>query len=108
MGAGQYPDRLQLLQRSTSKDSSNGQDVETYTPSSYYWCRVEPTTGRNQRDYGAEQTGADVTIVVRNQPSISALDRMSDGTSTYILDNKRKEGKTELVFDGFYFDDLNL
>lgn len=108
-GAGNYPDRLQRLVRSTTKDPTNGQEEETFTPGSFYWCRIEPTNGRKQRQYGAEQTGADVTIYVRNYPDLSALDRLysTEWDETYILDNIRR-GDNELIADGFIFDALTV
>lgn len=106
-GAGQYPDRLQRLVRSVTKDPNNGQEEETFTAGDYYWCRLEYPTGRRQRQYGAEQTGADVTIFVRNYPTLTALDRLTDGTTTFILDNIRP-GDNELIADGYLFDALEV
>lgn len=107
MGAGNYPDRLQRLVRSIVKNTDNGQDEESFTPGAYYWCRVEYDIGTADVDYGAEQTGGTVTIHVRNQPTLSALDRLSDGSTTFALDSIRPEGKTELVCEAHYYDDLN-
>lgn len=105
--AGNYPDRLRRLVRSVTKNTANGQDEESFTQGDYYWCDIEYTNGRRQTDYGATQTGADVTITFRNYPTLSALDRMTDGTSTYVIDNIRY-GDNELIADGFYYDDLGV
>jgi head-tail adaptor len=105
--AGNYPDRLRRLVRSVTKNTDNGQDEESFTPGDWYWCRVEVTNGRRQQDYGANQTGADVTITFRNYPTLSALDRMTDGTTVYELDNIR-QGDNELIADGYYYDDLDI
>jgi head-tail adaptor len=105
--AGQYPTRLRRLVRSTSKDAANGQDEETFTPGAYYWCRVEMPNGRRQRDYGAIQTGADVTVFVRNYPTLTALDRLTDGNTTLILESVRA-GENEWICEANYFDDLDV
>jgi len=93
--------------RSVSKDSTNGQDEETFTPGSYYWCRVEIGSGRRQRDYGANQTGADVTVYVRNYPTLTALDRMTDGTATLVIESIRA-GDNEWICEAHYYDDLDI
>lgn len=105
--AGQYPNRLQRLVRSTSKDATTGQDEETFTPGASYWCRLEIANGRRQRDYGANQTGADVTVYVRNYPTLTAQDRLTDGTATLILESVRA-GENEWICEANYFDDLSV
>jgi len=107
MGAGNYPDRLRRLVRSTDKNAQNGQDEETFTPGAYYWCRVETPNGRRQKDYGATQTGADVTIFVRNFPTLTALDRLTDGATVYVVESVRP-GVNELIAEGNYFDELDI
>lgn len=107
MGAGNFTDRLQRLVRSTTKNTDNGQDEETFTPGDWYWCRIEVTGGRRQEDYGAMQTGADATIFIRNTPALTALDRMQDDTTVYVLDNIR-QGDNELIVEARYYDELAL
>lgn len=107
MGAGNYYDRLRLHVRSIDKNTANGQDEETFTPDAYLWGRVEVESGRKQADYGANQTGADATIYVRNLPTVSALDRIEavEWEETWVIDRVRR-GNNELILDCFRYDEL--
>lgn len=104
MAAGNYPDRLMWQVRNIEKDEI-GQDVESFGDADTLWCRVDYTNGRRQKDYGATQTGAAVTIYIRNYPTVKALDRLTDGTTTFIIDNLRP-GTDEIIADGNYYDTL--
>jgi SPP1 family predicted phage head-tail adaptor len=109
MAAGQYKDRLTWLKRTVTKNPNNGQDEETFTVNGSLWGSVEPTTGRKAIDYGAEQTGADATIRLRNYPTVSALDRLelpAEG-ELWVIDHVRR-GDNELVCEVVKYDDLNL
>lgn len=109
MKAGEYKDRLKWLKRTTTKNPNNGQDEETFTDNGSLWASVELTTGRKAIDYGAEQTGSEATIRIRNFPSVSALDRLeltSEG-EWWVIDHVRR-GDNELVCDVMKFDELNL
>ncbi len=105
MGTGNYPDRMTWLVRSTTTDTTNGQPVESFTPSGSLWCRVEETNGRRQRDYGVEQPGADAVIYVRNYPNLSALDRLQSLQWGDIFQIEHvHRGKNELVIQAFKID----
>lgn len=106
---GTYDTRFQWLRRSTTKNAQNGQDEETFTGNGYLWGALEQTTGRTSSDYGAEQTGADVEIRVRNYPTLSPLDRLysAEWDETYILDSIRR-ANNELVIEAHVYDDLQL
>jgi len=107
MGAGNYPDYLTRLVRSTTKNTNNGQDEESFTDGSSYWCRVEYQSGKREVLMGGNQTGADVQIFVRNAPELTALDRFTDGETTFVIDSVRP-GTDELICDGYYLDSLVL
>ena len=108
-GAGIYGDRLQRLVRTVTKNPQTGQDEETFTPAEWLWATVESLTGRRQRDYGADQTGADAVIRVRNWPTLSALDRLSRPVwgETYVIDTIAY-GDNETVCTCIKYDDLTL
>ena len=105
--AGKYPYLLQRLVRTISKDPNNGQDEETFVTGDYYWCRVDINAGRRQRDYGDNQTGADVTVYVRIYPLLSAQDRLTDGSTVIVIESIRK-GENEWICEGNYYDDLEV
>ena len=105
--AGTYPYRLQRLVRTITKDTTTGQDEETFTPGAYYWSNVEITNGRRQRDYGADQTGSDVTVYVRNFPTLTAQDRLTDGITTIVIESIRR-GDKEWICEGNYYDDVTI
>ena len=107
--AGQYPDRLQWLKRTTTKDPDTGEDQETFPLNGYLWCSIEPNVGRRQQDYGAEQTGVDGQIRIRNMPAVSALDRLysAEWDETWILEDIVR-GANELIVRCHRFDDLVL
>jgi head-tail adaptor len=109
MAAGQYKDRLTWLKRTVAKNPNNGQDEETFTENGFLWGSVELTTGRKSIDYGAEQTGADATIRLRNYPTVSALDRLelkAEG-ELWVIDHVRR-GDNELICEVMKYDELNL
>ena len=62
MAAGNYPDYLQRLIRTTQKNPNNGQHEESFEAGAWLWCRVEIVNGRRQSEYGGDQTGGDVTM----------------------------------------------
>lgn len=108
-GAGEYCDRVEWLQRSIEKDTTNGQDKELFTSVGYLWASVELNSGRRQRDYGADQTGADATVRIRNYPAVSALDRLVLGewNEVWVLENIRR-GDNEIIAEANKFDTLEL
>ena len=107
MGAGDYPDRLRLLQRVLTRDNTTGEQVETFTlTATYFWSRVEEDNGKSETTYGVEQSGAEATIYVRQYPTLSSLDRLvSTHGDTWILDGRRR-GDNEWVFDAYRYDEL--
>jgi head-tail adaptor len=109
MAAGQYKDRLTWLKRTVAKNPTNGQDEETFTENGFLWGSVELTTGRKATDYGAEQTGADATIRLRNYPTVSALDRLELQTEgeLWVIDHVRR-GDNELICEVMKYDEPNL
>lgn len=109
MAAGTYKDRLKWLKRIITKNPTNGQDEESFEDNGSLWGSVELTTGRKAIDYGAEQTGADATIRLRNYPTVSALDRLeltAEG-ELWVIDHVRR-GDNELVCEVVKYDELNL
>lgn len=107
--AADYSDRCQWLKRSTNKDSTTGQDVESFTANGYLWCAVEPNAGRDQTDYGSRQKGQDGTIRIRNYPAVSALDRLyrPEWGQTWILDSFYY-GDNETVCTAHTYEALDL
>lgn len=105
--AGQYGDRLQWLARSINKNAQTGQDEESFDFVGYLWASVEDMTGRRQRDYGANETGADATIRVRNWPGVSALDRLTrpEWEEAYVIESIAY-GDNETICTANKFDDL--
>jgi head-tail adaptor len=105
--AGKYDSRLTWKKRTATKNPQNGQDEETFNDNGFLWAGVEADTGRVLRDYGSEQTGADVTIRVRNYPALSALDRLysSEWNETYIIESIGR-GNNELICTAFLYDEL--
>jgi head-tail adaptor len=93
--------------RSVSKNPTTGQEVETFADGSLYWCRIEVESGRRQQDYGAQQTGTDATIYVRNMPELSALDRLYavEWAETWIIDSIMR-GDNEMICDCYRYDEL--
>jgi head-tail adaptor len=88
-------------------NTSNGQDVESFPSGAAYWCRVDEFNGRKQREYGAQQSGADATIYVRNWPELSALDRLTDGVDVWVIESI-KRGFNELICTANRYDSLVL
>jgi head-tail adaptor len=109
MNAGKYAERLTWKRRTTTKNTVNGQDVETFIDNGFLWANIEITSGRKQTDYGAEQHGADATIRVRNWPTLSALDRLysAEWDELWIIANLRR-GDNELVCECVKYDALDL
>lgn len=106
MSAGEYDTPLQRLAQSTAKNATNGQEEETFTPGSWYWCAVEVTNSRRTTDYGSQQTTQEATIRVRNYPTLTALDRLQDGSGTTWVIDSMYTGDDELVCDCHAWDAL--
>ena len=106
---GFYSDHVQWLQHSLTKETSYGQEKETWTSIGWLWCKLEETSGRSSKDYGAEQSGAELEIRIRNYPAISTLDRFFSPkwNQTYIIDTIRR-GDNELIVDAHVYDDLTI
>lgn len=94
------------LRRSASVNSDNGQPVESFATNGTLWARVSEDNGRRQADYSTGyQTGADVTIYVRNRPNLSALDRLSFDGRVYAIDSIQVNFlDDELICTAFRFD----
>lgn len=109
--AGDYPDRMRRLVRSTTKSTSTGQEVETFTPGAYLWCNIQIDSGRKQIDYGTDQTGQTATILVRNLPTLSSLDRLYavEWDETYVIDTiRRGTDNNELICECYRYDTLEV
>lgn len=109
MGAGNYYDVLRHQVRSVTKDTTTGQDVETFTDGDLLWGRIEPTARSSQTTYGAKESGADGTIYLRCMPDVSALDRLyaEEWEELWIIDNVVR-GANEMICDVFRFTDLEV
>jgi head-tail adaptor len=107
--AGDYYDRATRLIRSVSKNAQNGQEEEAFAEGNTLWCRIDYATGRKQKDFGADQTGIQGTIYVRNYPTLSPLDRLyaADYGETWIIETIRK-GSNELICEAYLYDELEL
>jgi head-tail adaptor len=107
--AGDYYDRATRLIRSVSKNAQNGQEEETFTEGNTFWCRIDYANSRRQKDYGADQTGADGTIYIRNYPTLSPLDRLysQEWGEVWIIESI-KRGNNELICECTKYDDLAL
>lgn len=105
--AGKYTENLTWKQRTITKDTTNGQDVESFTNNGFLWCAIDSVTGTQRRDYGSEQTAADVIVRVRNYPSLSALDRLYSAKwdETYIIEDIGR-GDDELICRCYRYDEL--
>lgn len=106
--AGDYCDRVQRLVRTVTKDASTGQDKEHFTASELLWSKIEVGSGRKQRAYGAEQTGADATISIRNYYPLTALDRLYSAQwgETWIVESIHR-GDNEIVCSCYRYDALS-
>ena len=106
--AGEYGERMQRLVRSITKDGVTGQDKEHFTPSELLWCKIDVGSGRQQRDYGGEQTGATGTIAVRNYYPVSALDRLValQWGETWIIQTVHR-GDNEMICECYRYDSLD-
>lgn len=106
-GAGEYADRLTWKKRTAVKNPANGEDEEVFTDSGLLWCAVEEGSGRKQTDYGAEQSGEETTVRIRNYPAVSALDRLFSGEwgELWIIEDIAR-GNNELVCRCHRYDEL--
>ena len=106
--AGEYNERVRRLVRSVAKDGTTGQDKETFTPSELLWAKIDVGSGRKQRDYGAEQTGASATISIRNYYPLTALDRLYSlqWGETWIVETVHR-GENEIICDCHRYDALD-
>lgn len=109
MSPGDYTQKLQWQKRILTKNTTNGQDEETFFDNGKLWCSVEYITGLEQTAYGGEQTGAQVEIRVHNYPALHARDRLYSGQwgERYIIDSIRR-GDNELIVDAHLWDNLEL
>jgi head-tail adaptor len=108
MNAGGYGDRMTWKKRTTVKNAL-GEDEEVFADNGFLWSAIDLGSGRNNTDYGAEQTGADAIIRVRNWPGLSALDRLysAEWDELWIIDNIVR-GDNELVCNCVKYDALQL
>jgi head-tail adaptor len=101
--AGPYNIRLRWLTLNRTDDET-GDGVDTHLPSTigYLWAYVIETNGRRQEEGGAEQSGVDVEVHVRNYPQVSTDDLLQDEYNGYVyhLDSIRN-GDDELIIDAF-------
>ena len=109
MKAGDYANRLTWRKRTVTTDTTSGEEIESFADNGFLWCAFSTFVGRVRRDYGSDQTSADLTVRVRNYPALSALDRLysSEWDETYVIDSIGR-GDNELVCDCFVYDDLEL
>lgn len=107
--AGSYSDRFVWRRRTSEKDPASGQEREAFSDNGTLWGVLEEPAGRRQADYGAEQTGADATIRVRNWPALSALDRLylPEWGELWVIDSVAR-GDNELVCRVRRYDSLDL
>ncbi len=106
--AGTYSDAVVRLVCTRVKSADNGQEVETFADGASLWTRIEIESGRRQEDYGAEQTGVQATIRVRNFPALTALDRFRDGDGQIYIIETIRPGDDEWICDCHAYDALEI
>jgi head-tail adaptor len=104
--AGAYNQRLTWLQGTRTKDTETGEMVLTHEENGSLWGSVEITNGRKATEYGAEFTGGDGEIRLRNTPAVTVDDMLRDGGGiTYHIEDII-EGDNELILTVYYNDTL--
>lgn len=73
---GTYSESFTWLQRSTTRDTSTGADVEDFTSNGTLWGSIEPSTGQESMSYGDKISQSVAIIKLRQFPAVSALDRL--------------------------------
>jgi head-tail adaptor len=102
--SGKYRDRLIWLKQTTNKETTFGQEEETFTNNGELWGSVEPLTAREQLAYGLRGVLVEVTIRIHNLPAVSFKDRLQDKASgtIYIIDGiKTWDNELELAAHQF-------
>jgi head-tail adaptor len=97
MSAGNYNTRLQRMVCVRTKNATNGDLEESFTPGAYYWCAVEYTGSSVRDDWDGNQTAQDITVRVRNFPDLTALDRFQDADGREIVIESMYPGSDEWV-----------
>lgn len=107
--ASDYSRSFILQVRSVTKNTTTGQDVESFTAGGYLWGAIDTTADSESTAYGATQSQSRAVIRFRMYPTISALDRLVDVRygDTYVIDGVRR-GTLETICDATKFDDLDL
>lgn len=107
--ARNYPHRLLWFRTQRTTDASTG-DKPYDLPAvqvGLLWGRVEETYGQRQEDYGAERTGSQADVYVRNLPALDAdTDRLEWDGRTWRIDHIRRNGRLEIICRCYSFDAL--
>lgn len=114
--SGYYDQAFTWLIRIPTKNEDDGQIVEDFTENGTLWGHLELTNGTEQDEYGALMSVAQGQVILRQFPTITALDRIKHKhfdemyviqgvfknlrTNETILDIKHYDGQTNLVEDG--------
>lgn len=100
MNAGEYSNRLQLLQCTRTLDTATGDKPKTYTAAGYLWAAVDLESASVQSEYGAPRSQSTGTIRLRNYPTVTTSDRLylAEWEQTYIIDGIRW-GDNETICD---------
>ncbi|VTR94083.1 : Phage_H_T_join [Gemmata massiliana] len=103
--SGQYNCLLSWLKGSRSKDEE-GQDVLFNAMYGQLWCSVEETNGRTGQELGGKQSGAEITILVKDCPALSTDDLLRDESGTVYHIESIYQGDRELVLQAYRNDTL--
>lgn len=104
--AGKYNQRLTWLRVIETKDNDNGDTVKTHEDNGELWGSVEITNGRKQEEYGADVTGGDGEIRLRNYPVVGVKDLLRDTYDVTYHITDIIQGDNEIILTVYYHDTL--
>lgn len=103
--AGDYESSLTWLVRSVTKNTSTGQDVETFTDNGILWGSVSSDTAIEANAFGALQSQSTGSIRLRQYPDVKATDRLiyRNFETTYMITGVRW-GNNETIAEVILYD----
>ena len=83
MRSGRLRHRVTIQTPVETRSATSGQYVKTFSELATVWAGVEPLSGRELQQVGAEQVEYDVRIVCRYTPGVTNQCRVVFGSRTF-------------------------
>lgn len=103
--AGQYESSFTWLVRTTTKETTTGQDEETFTSNGILWGSLYSDTAIEADAFGSVQSQSTGTIRFRQYPDLKATDRLvyRNFDTTYLITGVRW-GDNETIAECILYD----